>query len=313
MAKKELIYGCMGLGGSWDDTPISSKDIVVAEKAIETALEIGITYFDHADIYSLGKAEQVFGEVLKNNSGLRDRIMVQSKAGICLHQGINGSSIYNASKAYLIEQAENILKRLQTDYLDVFMVHRPDPLMNPEEVADAFRILKKAGKVKKFGVSNMSMHQIATIQEYCDEPLVANQIELSLAHSLLIDAGVEVDRINKYDYTGVEGLIEYMQKHNLAIQAYSSLAGGRYTGNASLASKADTHTIVLLNQMAEKYNTTPASILLAWIFKIPGTVQPIIGTTNPERIKSCRDAAQIELSRHDWYNLWISARGERIP
>ncbi len=313
MAKKELIYGCMGLGGSWDDTPISSQDIMIAEKAIEAALDIGINYFDHADIYSLGKAEQVFGEVLKNNSSLRDRLTLQSKAGICLHQGINGSSIYNASKDYLVQQAEIILKRLRIEYLDVFMVHRPDPLMNPEEVADAFRILKKAGKVKKFGVSNMSMHQISAIQAYCDEPLVANQIELSLAHSLLIDAGVEVDRINKYNYTGVEGLIEYMQKHNLAIQAYSSLAGGRYTGNTSLASKADTDTIVLLNQMAEKYNTTSASILLAWIFKIPGTVQPIIGTTNPERIESCKDAAHIELSRHDWYNLWISARGERIP
>ncbi len=312
MAKKELIYGCMGLGGSWDDTPITSKDIMVAEKAVEAALEAGISYFDHANIYTLGKAEQVFGEVLKNNAGLRSRITLQSKAGICIREGAN-SNIYNASKDYLIQQVEQILNRLQINYLDVFMVHRPDPLMDPEEVADAFRTLKKAGKVKEFGLSNMSLHQINAIQQYCDDPLVANQIELSLAHSLVVDSGVLVNRSNRQDYNGVEGLTEYMQKHNMAIQAYSSLAGGRYTGNTNLTSEEDRETIVLLSQTAEKYNTTSAAILLAWLFKIPGTIQPIIGTTNPDRIMACKDAVNIELSREDWYNLWIAARGERIP
>ncbi len=313
MADKQLIYGCMGLGGDWSENQLTSEDLKKAEAAIETALEIGITYFDHADIYTLGKAETVFGKILQNRPSLREKIVLQSKAGICLNEGVGNSNVYNASKAYLIAQVELILHRLQTDYLDVFMLHRPDPLMHPEEVADTFRVLKEAGKVKKFGLSNMSLHQISAIQQYCDEPLVANQMELSLAHSLLIDAGVLVNRTNKQDYNGVEGLLEYMQKHDLAIQAYSSLASGRYTGNANLASKEDKKTIDLLNQTAEKHDTTPASILLAWLFKIPGTVQPIVGTTNPDRIRACKDAVDIELSREDWYNLWISARGEEIP
>ncbi len=302
----------MGLGGSWDDTPITAQDSVVAEKAIEAALDAGITYFDHADIYTLGKAERVFGEVLKNNAGLRSRITLQSKAGIYTRRGAS-SNVYNNSKEYLVHQVEQILDRLQVNYLDVFMVHRPDPLMDPKEVAEAFRSLKKQGMVHKFGVSNMSMHQMNSIQEHCDDPLVANQIELSLAHSLVVDAGVLVNRSNRQDFNGVEGLSEYMQKHQMAIQAYSSLAGGRYTGNSNAMSEGDKQTIDLLSQTAEKYTTTPAAILLAWLFKIPGNVQPIIGTTNPDRIKACKDAVDLELSREDWYNLWISARGESIP
>lgn len=303
----------MGLGGAWNTDPLTAEDISIADAAIDAALEIGITYFDHADIYTLGKAETVFGKLLQNRPSLREKIVLQSKAGIRLKEGPMNSSIYDFSQKYLIQQVDVILKRLQTDYLDVFMLHRPDPLMHPAEVASTFRILKEAGKVKKFGLSNMSMHQISTIQQYCDEPLVANQIELSLAHSLVVDAGVMVNRDNTHDFNGVEGLLAYMQQHKMAIQAYSALAGGRYTGNTKLASKEDKKTTELINQTAEKYNTTSTSILLAWLFKIPGTIQPIVGTTNPDRIKACKDAIAIELSREDWYNLWINARREKLP
>lgn len=313
MAKKELIYGCMGLGGGWNNNSLSSDDFKQAENAIEAALEAGITYFDHADIYTIGKAELIFGQLLKAKPSLRDKIILQSKAGIRYHEGLMNSSIYDLSKKYLLQQVDNILKRLQTDYLDVFMLHRPDPLMNPEEIADTFRDLKKAGKVKRFGVSNMSLHQIDFIQKHCDDPLVANQIELSLGHSLLIDSGILANRVNTLDFNGVEGLLEYTQSNNLAIQAYSPLMGGRLSGNDHLASKEDKKTIDFVNQLAEKYNTTASSILLAWVMKIPSNIQPIIGTTNPQRIAECKDAVTIELSRLDWYNLWISARGEKIP
>jgi len=159
----------------------------------------------------------------------------------------------------------------------------------------------------------MSLHQIKLIQKYCDEPLIANQIQLSLGHSLVLDSGVLVNRINKIDYNGVEGLLEYAQTHDLAIQAYGSLDGGRFTGNFDLAPNKDKKTIQLVHQLAEKYHTTAASIVLSWLLKIPGTIQPVIGTTNPKRIAACKDAVTIELSRTDWYNLWISARGQRIP
>ena len=313
MVKKELIYGCMGLGGSWDQSPPSADDFRLAEKAVEAALEAGITYFDHADIYTLGNAETVFGELLKNNSSLRTKIILQSKAGICLHEGVLNSSIYDSSGAYLTQQVEVILKRLHTDYLDVFMLHRPDALMNPKEVGTTFNALKKAGKVKRFGVSNMSVSQIQAIQKYCDEPLVANQIQLSLGHSLVLDSGVLVNTKNEIDFNGVEGLLEYGQANKLSIQAYGSLDGGRFTGNVSLTTDDDKNTISLINELAEKYNTTSASISLAWLFKIPGNVQPIIGSTNSKRIVACKDAATIDLSRLDWYNLWITARGEKLP
>ena len=313
MAKKELIYGCMGLGGGWNTNSLSSDDFKQAENAVEAALEVGITYFDHADIYTNGKAELVFGQLLKAKPSLRDKIILQSKAGIRHHEGLMNSSIYDLSKKYLLQQVDIILKRLQTDYLDVFMLHRPDPLLNPEEIADTFRILKKEGKVKRFGVSNMTLHQIDFIQKHCDDQLAVNQIELSLKHSLLIDAGILANRVHTPDFNGVEGLLEYTQSNNLAIQAYSPLMGGRFSGNDLLASKEDKITIDLVSQLAEKYNTTASAILLAWVIKIPGNIQPIIGTTNPKRIAECKDAVTIDLSRLDWYNLWITARGEKIP
>jgi len=311
--KKEIIYGCMGLGGDWNTNPLTTTDILTAERAIETAIESEITIFDHADIYKLGKAEILFGKILHNKPSLRDQITIQSKAGICYHIGVKKSNIYDLSKAYLLQQVDTILQRLHTDYLDIFLLHRPDPLLNPEEIGDTFSVLKKAGKVKHFGVSNMSLHQIKLIQKYCDEPLVSNQIQLSLGHSLVLDSGVLVNRINKTDFNGVEGLLEYAQVHDLAIQAYGSLDGGRFIRKLSSTSDEDKETIHLVSQLAEKYKTTGASIVLAWLLKLPGTIQPIIGTSNIERIKACKDAVKIELSRVDWYNLWIMARGQRIP
>lgn len=303
----------MGLGGDWNTNPPDASYVKKAAAAIDAALEVGISYFDHADIYTMGKAEIVFGKVLQQRPSLREKITIQSKAGIRYHEGVLNSSIYDLSKPYLLQQVDAILERLQTPYLDVFMLHRPDPLLNPEEIADTFRLLKKSGKVKQFGVSNMSLHQINFIQKYCDEPLVANQIQLSLGHSLLLDTGILVNRENKVNYNGVEGLLEYSQLNQLAIQAYSCLDGGRYTGNSSMAKDDDQKTILMIHQLAEKYDTTPTAILLAWLFKIPGTIEPIIGSSNPSRILACKDAVTIDLSREDWYNLWILARGVKVP
>ena len=310
---KQLLYGCMGLGGDWESTAITNEDIQVAHKAIEAALEVGISYFDHADIYKAGKAEIVFGEVLKQQPSLRDKIVLQSKAGIRHHQAALKSNLYDASKSYLLKQVDAILDRLRTDYLDVFMVHRPDPLMHPEELAETFALLKERGKVKYFGVSNMSQRQIEFIQHYLKEPLVANQIQLSLGHTPVLDAGVLVNRINQVDYNGVDGLFEYAQMNNLAIQCWGSLDGGRFTGNYQLASKEDKKTIDYIEELAEKHRTTKESIVLAWLFRLPVMMQPIIGTKNPGRILACKDALSIDMSREEWYDLWILARANRLP
>ncbi len=313
MMKKQLLYGCMGLGGDWESTAITKEDIKVAHKAVEAALEAGISYFDHADIYKAGKAELVFGEVLKERPALREKLVLQSKAGIRHHQAALKSNLYDASKSYLLNQVDAILDRLNTDYLDVFMVHRPDPLMEPEELAATFAQLNESGKVKHFGVSNMSQRQIEFIQHYLKEPLVANQIQLSLGHTPVLDAGVLVNRINQVDYNGVDGLFEYAQMNSLAIQCWGSLDGGRFTGNYQLASKEDKKTIDYIAELAEEHGTSKESIVLAWLLRLPAIMQPIIGTKNPVRIIACKDAMDVSMSREEWYNLWILARANRIP
>ena len=311
---KCLIYGCMRLGGGWNSVPVSSDDENKARAAIDAALEIGIDTFDHADIYTFGKAEEVFGRVLKNDPGLREKIILQSKTGIHLGQGPKNANTYNFSKEYLLHQVSLIVKRLQTDYLDVLLLHRPDSLMNAAEIAETFFALKKQGLVKEFGVSNMSIHQIQLLQTYWTEPFAANQVQLSLGHSLALDIGVSVNtRMIPYD-SGMQGMIEYCQLHDMAIQAWSPLDRGLYTDNAH-ETRTDTErdTARLVAHCAEQHGVTPSAIVLAWLFMIPGTVQPIIGTSDPERIRACKGAATVRLSREEWYQLWITARGENLP
>lgn len=312
-SKHELIYGCMGLGGEWNDSPLTSEDQKEANAAIEAALEIGITTFDHADIYKLGKSEKVFGNFLKANKGLRSKIKVQSKAGIRYHQALYNSSYYDLSESYLLEKTDEILSRLQTDYLDAFLLHRPDVLMEPQEIASAFDKLKKTGRVKRFGVSNMSWQQIDQLKNCCDVPIEINQVQLSLGHSLPLETGVLVNKENKWDFNGVEGLLEYMQINDIEIQTWGSMDRGRYTGNEQLAGYQEKKVMALLRQLSEKYEVDPSALLLAWLFRIPGDLKPIIGTSDPRRIIACKEAAGIELSREDWYNMWIVSRGERLP
>ena len=312
--QKSLIYGCMGLGGGWNTNAITAADEVAAEEAIEAARAIGISIFDHADIYTFGKAEEVFGRMLKRKPSLRSEIVLQSKVGICRGLGPNGANIYNLSQRYIVEAVEGVLKRLQTDHLDILLLHRPDALMVGEEIAAAFSKLKEEGKVVQFGVSNMSLFQVKSIQRCWNEPLVANQLQLSLGHTLMLDLGVAVNtRLVSVD-SGMQGMMEYCQEKHMAIQAYSSLDKGLYTEmplDKLTPSQQETSKLVVA--LSHKYNSTPASIVLAWLCMIPGNIQPIIGTTKSSRIAACKDALSIELTREEWYSLWILARGEKLP
>jgi len=309
-----LIYGCMGLGGGWKSTTLTAEDEKIAEKAIFAALEIGITTFDHADIYAYGKAEEVFGRVLKNHPDLRERIIIQSKTGICLHQGPNNSNYYNLSKEYIINQVHSILQRLQTEYLDALLLHRPDSLMVASEIAETFDFLKTRGLVRHFGVSNMSVEQVRLIQHYMDEPLIANQLRLSLGHSLMLNTGVSINTdMIAYD-GGMHGMLEYCQLNHMAIQAWSPLHKGLFTRNPDdLPEGAEKETSKLLVRIAGKYGVSPSTIMLAWLFRIPCTIQPIIGTTQPDRIRNYKDACTLQISSEDWYHLWITARGNSLP
>jgi len=175
-----LAYGCMGLGGHWDDSPWTSAHVDHAQAAVEAALEIGVTLFDHADIYTRGKAESVFGELMRRQPSLRDRIVLQSKCGIRFAEG-DLPGRYDLSGGYIVEAVEASLKRLGTEQLDILLLHRPDPLMQPDEIAEAFQRLRGAGKVSHFGVSNMNAGQMAWLGRALDQPLVVNQLELGLA------------------------------------------------------------------------------------------------------------------------------------
>jgi len=309
-----LIYGCMGLGGGWNRDPLTSGDEKTANEAIYAAMEIGIDKFDLADIYAYGKAEEVFGKVLKSNPELRKMITLQSKAGIMLGQGPDNSSIYNFGRDYLIQQVQGSLRRLQTDYLDVLLLHRPDILTPAYEIADTFHYLKEQGYVKQFGVSNMSVSQIQTILSYWTDGLVANQIRLSLGHSLALDPGVRINTTAiPYD-AGLHGMLEYCQKNNLSIQAWGPLDRGLYTGKPHEALNGqELKTAMLVSKLAIKYDVPVNSIVLAWLFQLPVIIQPVIGTTNLKRIRDCKEALKVKLSHGEWYELWITARGKPLP
>lgn len=308
-----IVYGCMGLGGNWDDSPITNAYVEQANDCVNTALESGINFFDHADIYTLGKAEQVFGKVLSERPQLRKKIYIQSKCGIRFADA-NGPKRYDLSADWIEASVESSLQRLNTDYLDVLMLHRPDPLMQPEEIARAFEALKREGKVHHFAVSNMQHHQIAFLQHALDEPLVANQIEASLLKQDWIDEGVYAGNSEGRDINFTSGTLEYCRRQNIQLQSWGSLAQGLYSGrDVKGESDAVQRTSLLVTTLADVYSTSPEAIVLAWLMRHPVRMQPVIGTTDCARIAASCQAMNIQLSREHWYALYVSAKGHELP
>ena len=295
------LLGCMEL-----------RDAAVTEAAVEAALEVGITTFDHADIYRDGGAEAAFGEVLAASPDLRQRIQIQTKCGIRRPQGdkpgrydLRGESIMGAVK--------DSLERLRTDYVDLLLLHRPDPLGDPGEIAEALHSLQAQGLVRAFGVSNMSGDQIAHLQARLELPLVANQLEMSLYRRDWVEAGVLVNTPEAAANGFPLGTLEHCVDRGLALQAWGPLARGRYSGRPE--TDADRTTAAVVAALAEAKGTTPETILLWWLQHHPAAIAPVIGTTNPARIRSCRDAVarRSGLSHEEWYELWVTARGAPLP
>lgn len=299
-----IAYGCMQLSREWDNAPITPAEISATLKLVDTALEQGINLFDHADIYARGKSELLFGEALRRNPGLRDRIVLQSKCGIRFadtpHPGMPAR--YDFSRDHLLDSAEGILTRLGTDHLDILMLHRPDALMQPEEVASAFDAMRRSGKVRYFGVSNHSASQISLLQKYLDQPLVVNQIEVSLLHHYPISESI-LGNQQGGTYAGATGTLDYCREHELLVQAWSPMAGGKLSGDAA----------TLVAELARAKGTSPEAVLLAWLLKHPAPIQPIIGTTNPDRLVASCTADDVELSREEWYALLAAVRGTGVP
>jgi predicted oxidoreductase len=305
-----LGYGCMQIGGQWDDSPLTQAHRKRAAELLDAAVEAGITLFDHADIYTRGKSEAVFGEVLQQRPGLRDQLILQSKCGIRFAndpaRGDPGR--FDFSHAHIVRAVEGSLRRLQTDRLDVLLLHRPDPLVEPEEVAQAFDELQAAGKVRYFGVSNHTPGQMALLRKYVRQPLVVNQLELNLLHSEMIEDGVLANQTANH-YTGQTGLLDYCRLHGILIQAWAPVAGGRLIDPPRGSDERTRKAAAAVKQLADAKSTSREAIALAWLMRHPAGVQPIIGTTNVERLRQSVRADEVTLTREEWYSLWVAARG----
>ena len=303
-------YGCMMIGGSWDDAPLTDSVRKTAMHSVQTALAAGINFFDHADIYCNGKSEEVFAELWKSSPHLRQQIYLQTKCGIRFDPPPHR---FDFSYKHILASVEGSLRRLQTDYIDVLLLHRPDPLVEPEEVARAFDELWRAGKVRWFGVSNHTAAQMELLRKFLNQPMVVNQVEFNVIHTHMLDEGIVFNQ-NNPKLTRNEGVMEYCRLHNITLQAWSPLASGRLTGRTrpddgeTIQKAAD-----CVAQMAKEKRVSPEAVLIAWILRHPARIQPLPGTTNPERILAATEAENIDLTREEWYSLFLAGRGEKLP
>lgn len=304
----QIGYGTMGIGGSWDDAPLTDSVRKAAMQVVRTALDAGINFFDHADIYCKGKSEEVFAELWKDSPHLRQQLYLQTKCGI----RFGPPHRFDFSYEHIIASVEGSLKRLQTDYLDVLLLHRPDPLVEPEEVARAFDELHKTGKVRWFGVSNHTAAAMELLQKYLNQPIVVNQVEFNIIHPHLLDESIVFNQ-NNPRLTRNEGAIEYCRLHNITLQAWAPFAQGKLSGKARPSDAHIQKTADLVAQMAAEKGVSPEAIMIAWILRHPAQIQPLPGTTNPARLLAACEAEKVSLTREEWYGLFVAGRGENLP
>ena len=287
--------GCMQI------TQLGSSQAAAA--LVETAMEAGINFFDHADIYAKGEAEKAFGKILTPQ--LRERMVIQTKCGI--RSGI----CYDFSREHILKSVDGSLSRLNTDYIDILLLHRPDALMEPQEVAEAFDVLKKAGKVRCFGVSNHNPMQIELLNSCLREPLRVNQIQFSAAHCPTIDAGLNVNIQNDAGCSRDGSLIEYCRLKGITLQAWSPFRYGMFKG-IFIGSQEFPELNRVLSRLSEKYQATPNAIAAAWIMRHPAGIQTIVGSTDKARVQGICKASEITLTREEWYEIYLSA-GKMLP
>ncbi|MQS75488.1 aldo/keto reductase [Companilactobacillus halodurans] len=276
-----------------------------AAKAIDTAYNSGINYIDSADIYGNGDSEKIFGQALKKSSVDRDDLFIQSKGGI-----VSGER-YDFSKQHIIDAVDGSLKRLGIDYLDSFLLHRPDPLMEPEEVAEAFDELQRTGKVRHFGVSNFNPQQYLLVQEAVDQRLIINQLQFSIMHTGMIDFGLHTNMTDTRSINHDGGILEFSRRLGVTIQAWSPFQYGNFAGTF-----IDNDKFPKLNdelqKLADKYNASKNAIATAWILRHPANIQVIIGTMNPEHISDSAQGGDIDLTKQEWYDVYFAA-GNDLP
>lgn len=295
MGASAISLGCMRMSG------LNERGV---DEIVDAAIENEINYFDHADIYGGGNSEKLFGEYLKRHNGVRDKIFIQTKCAI--HDGQ-----FDFSKEHIIKSVDGSLLRLGVDYVDALLLHRPDTLMEPEEVAEAFDILESSGKVRHFGVSNHNHMQIELLKTAVRQPLVANQLQFSITEAGMVTSGMNVNMKNSESFMHDGGMLEYARVKNITIQAWSPFQHGFFKGTF-----IDNDDFPILNeklaQIGEKYGLSKTGVATAWILRHPANMQLIAGTMNPERLREICKAADITLSRSDWYEIYRAA-GHSLP
>ncbi|GIP10210.1 aldo/keto reductase family oxidoreductase [Paenibacillus macerans] len=283
---------------------INSLDKPAAERFVQTALEEGANFFDHADIYGGGACEEIFAEAIHMTSDVREKIILQSKCGI--RQGS-----FDFSKEHILASVDGSLKRLKTDYLDVLLLHRPDALVEPEDVAEAFDLLESSGKVRHFGVSNQNPMQIQLLKKHVKQPLVANQLQLSITNATMISSGINVNMENDAAVNRDGSVLDFCRLHDITIQPWSPFQYGFFEG-VFLGSDKFPELNQKIDEIAGKYGVTNTTIAIAWLLRHPARMQPVTGTMNIERLKDCCKAADIRLTREEWYEIYRAA-GNVLP
>ncbi len=286
---------------------ISDKSVKEVEELVETALSVGINAFDLADIYGGGRCEELLGQVLKHRPDLREKMWIQSKCGIRIEE----FSYFDFSKEYILQSVDGILERLQVDYLDSLLLHRPDALMESDQVAEAFDLLYKQGKVQNFGVSNQNPMMMELLKKDVKQPLAVNQLQLSAAFTPGFESGFHVNMDDSQAAMRDGSIFEYCKLHDVVIQAWSVLQFGYFKGNFIGNEKFQALNQVL-DRIAFKYGVTPSTIAISWILRYPAKMQAVVGTTNPKHLREVSQAGNFSLTRKEWYEIYLAA-GNNLP
>jgi predicted oxidoreductase len=299
-----LAYGCWRLAGTWVAAEVTPEGMASGRRAVISAYEAGYTLFDNADIYCDGVAETILGQALRQAPGMREQVLIATKCGIRWASEPHPSSPhrYDFSAQYIVSSCEKSLKRIGIETIDLYQLHRPDYLMDPAEVAGAFAQLKQAGKVREFGVSNFRPSQVTALQQACPMRLAVNQVEISLAR---------LDCLN-------DGTLDQCLAEQMTPLVWSPLAGGLLGGGWKTGGQNPQRSRLLpllkaIEEIAGERGVSPTVVALAWLLRHPARLVPIVGSTNPDRIREAVQADAMELSRDEWYRLLLPARGDRLP
>lgn len=291
-----IAVGCMRING------LDKKEV---DYFIRTAMENGANFFDHADIYGGGTCEEIFSDSIQLNSELREKMILQSKCGIVPGQ------MFDFSKEHILNSVDGILKRLKTEYLDVLLLHRPDALVEPEEVAEAFDVLLQSGKVKNFGVSNQNPMQIQLLQKFIKQPIIANQLQLSITNANMITQGLHVNMLDEGAVNRDGSILDFCRLNSITVQPWSPFQYGFFEG-VFLNNSKFPELNKKIDEIANLYGVSNTTIAMAWLLRHPANLQPVTGTTNTSRLIECIKATEITLTRKEWYEIYLCA-GNILP